>query len=62
MYYNIVEKADHLALHGICDTLERAEYHLKHRIPEYCERGFFMDKTLTPESFEIVVTNKMGLK
>lgn len=52
--YKMVEKGNRLAVHGLFDTKELAEYHLRVRIPDYCARGFFMDKTLTPESFEIV--------
>lgn len=52
--FKLVEKANPLAVHGHFDTKERAERHLSVSIPEYCARGFFMDKTLTPESFEIV--------
>jgi hypothetical protein len=54
MLYHIVEKNNPLALHAICETQERAEHWLKVKAPEYCARGFFIDKTLTPESFEIV--------
>ena len=52
--YKIVEKDNPLAVHGLFDRLDRAERHLKEEIPFYCARGYFMDKTLTPESFEIV--------
>lgn len=52
--YKIVEKANHLAVHGLYDTLERAEWGLRVRIPDYVERGFYMDKTLTKDSFEII--------
>lgn len=52
--FKIVEKQNKLAVHGLFYTRERAEHHLIHVIPEYCARGFFMDKTLTPESFVIV--------
>jgi hypothetical protein len=50
----LVEKADYLALHGIFDSLASAERHLRDTIPDYCARGFFMDKTLRPESFEVI--------
>ena len=52
--YKIVEKNNPLAVHGLFDRLDRAERHLKEKIPLHCARGYFMDKTLTPESFEIV--------
>ena len=54
MLYHIVEKNNHLALHVICETNERAEHWIKVKAPNYCANGFFMDKTLTPESFEIM--------
>jgi hypothetical protein len=53
MKYYIVEKDNPIVIHGIFDTLENAQRHLKMNIPFYCRRGFFMDKTLTPESFTI---------
>jgi hypothetical protein len=42
-----------LAIHGIFNNLESAQRHLEKTIPDHCQRGFFMDKTLTPESFTI---------
>lgn len=53
MKYKIVEKKNPLAVHALFDTLERAERHLNEVIPEYVKRGFFMDKTLTENCFEI---------
>jgi len=61
----IVEKKDRLAVHGIFDSIERAENHLKNVIPVYCEKGYYMDKTLKPNDFEIVRTTtarKIDLK
>jgi len=52
--FKIVEKANEKATHGIFDTEERAQNHLNNVIPSYCERGFFMDKTLTKDSFKII--------
>ena len=52
--FKIIEKANPLAVHCLCDTLERAQYWIDVRAPEYCLKGYFMDKTLTPESFTIV--------
>jgi hypothetical protein len=54
MQYVIVEKRNPLAVHAICDTLERAEHWIKTLAPTCCARGYFMDKTLTPDCFEIV--------
>jgi hypothetical protein len=51
--FKLVEKANPLHLHGLFETRERAERHLEVNIPEYCAKGYFMDKTLTPDSFEI---------
>lgn len=56
-YYKIVEKNNKLAVHGHFNTLERAERHLKEIIPLYCKRGYFTDKSLTPDSFEILTVN-----
>lgn len=54
MQYVIVEKTNPLAIHCICDTLERAEYWINVLAPSYCARGFFTDKTLTAQSFKII--------
>lgn len=58
----LVEKDNHLAVHGLFDSVLRAERHLANNIPEYCKRGYFMDKTLTPDSFEIIESNPKGLR
>lgn len=50
----LIEKQNPLAVHGIFDTLEHAQNHLANTIPVYVSRGYFMDKSLTAESFEIV--------
>ncbi len=52
--YKIIEKENPLAVHGLFDSKERADRHLRDVIPEYVKRGFFMDKTLTAESFKVV--------
>lgn len=54
MKYKIVEKKNPLAVHGLFDTLEQAERHLNEVMPKYVKRGFFMDKTLTENCFEIM--------
>lgn len=54
MEYAIVEKNNHLAVHSYHYSYESAEKHLRETVPSYCARGFYMDKTLTPESFEII--------
>jgi len=49
----IVEKKNPLAVHGLFYSMEQAERHLREIIPEYVRRGYFMDKTLTPDDFTI---------
>lgn len=50
----IVEKKNKLAVHGLFDNLERAKNHLENVIPIYVMKGYFMDKTLTKDDFEIL--------
>jgi hypothetical protein len=50
----IIEKDNPLAVHGIFDTEARAWEFLRETVPEYCRRGFYSDKTLTPDSFTVV--------
>lgn len=52
--YKIVEKKHPLNIHALCDTLQGAEQWLNVLAPEYCAKGYFMDKSLTPDSFKIV--------
>lgn len=52
--FKIVEKENQLAVHGLFDSRERAELHLKVTIPEYVKKGYFMDKTLKSSDFEII--------
>ena len=52
--YRIVEKQNPLAVHCLCDSLERAQHWINVKAVEYCLKGYFMDKTLTPESFMVV--------
>lgn len=52
--FKIVEKKNHLAVHGIFDSRERAEWHLRTVIPNYIALGYFMDKTLRAGDFEII--------
>ena len=53
MKFQIVEINNPLAVHGLFDSRERAERHLAVVIPEYVRKSYFMDKTLTAESFTI---------
>jgi len=52
--FRIVEKSNPLAVHALCDTLASAERWIAVKAVEYCAKGYFMDKTLTPYSFTIV--------
>ena len=52
MYY-VIEKNNSLAVHSHCYTKERAELWISEKAPEYCAKGYFMDKTLTFDSFTI---------
>lgn len=54
MQYGLVEKKNRLHLHGIFESKERAEKHLKETIPLYVARGYFMDKSLKANSFKVV--------
>ena len=54
--FKVIEKLNPLAVHCICDTLARAENWINVLAPEYCAKGFFMDKTLTHDSFTIKVS------
>lgn len=53
MKYGIYEKKNKFALHMICDTKKRAEFHLANTIPEYVKKSYYSDKTLTVDSFEV---------
>lgn len=52
--YHLVEKNNHHALHGIFHSKESAIRHLKEVIPQYLAKSYFMDKSLTADSFEII--------
>lgn len=52
--YALVEKDNRLAVHGLFATPGRARHHLRARVPDYVARGYYMDKTLTVESFAIL--------
>jgi hypothetical protein len=55
MRFLVIEKQNNLAVHAICDTLERAQHWIDRNAPEYVRKGYFMDKTLTADSFTIKV-------
>lgn len=54
MEYAIVEKKNHLAVHGIFGTRDRADAFLSGTIPIHVARGYFMDKTLRADSFDVI--------
>lgn len=60
--FKLVEINNELAVHGLFDSEERAKRHLQETIPFYVQRGYFMNKTLTAESFKIIRTNFVSLK
>lgn len=53
MPFKIVEKKNNLAVHAHCLSLASAQNWISENAVEYCKKGYFMDKTLTPDSFEI---------
>lgn len=54
MEYAIVEKENHNAVHGIFDSPRRAEAFLRETILVYVALGYYMDKTLRADSFEVI--------
>jgi len=52
--WKIVEKRNHLAVHQLHSSRESAEKSLREVIPVYVARGYYMDKTLTPDDFEVI--------
>jgi hypothetical protein len=54
MMFKVVEKQNPLAVHCIAHTLERAEHWIKVNAPLYAAKGYFMDKTLTGDSFMVI--------
>ncbi len=53
MTYKVREKNNPLAVHAHCDTRESAQRWIDVNAKEYAEKGYFMDKSLTADSFEI---------
>lgn len=53
----IVEKHNHNHLHGVFESEVRANSHLTRTIPEYVAQGFFSDKRLTADDFEVIEVN-----
>lgn len=52
--YWIIEKTNPNALHGIFSSKESAERNLREVKPRECALGYFMDKTLTADSFTVI--------
>lgn len=52
--FAIVEKRNHLAIHGLFHSRGSAERFLVETIPDYVRRSFFMDKSLTADDFEVI--------
>ena len=52
--FRLVEKANHLAVHGLFYSRATAERFLRDTVPEYVRRGYYMDKTLTADDFEVI--------
>ena len=53
MTFKVIEKQNANAVHAICDIRERAQHWINTKAPEYAAKGYFMDKTLTADSFTI---------
>jgi hypothetical protein len=51
--FYVVEKVNPLAVHAHCSTQDRAQHWIDNNAPEYVRLGYFTDKTLTADSFEI---------
>lgn len=57
--WKVIEKNNPLAVHAHCSTRESAQRWIDENASVYCARGYFMDKTLTPESFAILEPENM---
>lgn len=60
--FKIIEKKNPLAVHGLFLSRQSAEKHLREVIPVYVQRGYYMDKTLRPEDFEVVPADNRRIK
>ena len=54
MTYNVVEKKHENYIHGVFCSKDAADRFLQHKIPTYVSRGYYMDKTLTADSFKVM--------
>jgi len=50
----VVEKENHLAVHGLFYSRAEAQHHIDNIIPKYIEKSYFIDKALTIDSFEVL--------
>jgi hypothetical protein len=55
--FRLVEKSNHNRLHGLFYSKETAEKFLRETVPEYIKRGYYTDKTLTVDDFEVIEVN-----
>lgn len=62
MTFKVVEKKNHYAVHAHCLSRESAQRWIDENAVEYCAKGFFVDKSLTPDSFEIVSEDPLPLR
>lgn len=51
--FMVIEKNNPLSVHAHCSTRESAQRWIDVNAPVYCAKGYFMDKSLTPDSFTI---------
>lgn len=56
--FKVIEKSNPLHVHAVCSTLASAQRWIAESAPQYCAKGYFMDKSLTPESFTIKAEGK----
>lgn len=59
-YYRVVEKLNMHALHALCETRASAKRWVATNAVEYCRKGYFADKTLTPGDFVILAPDVKG--
>lgn len=52
--FKVVEKKNHLAVHGLFTRWVSAQRHIDEVIPEYVAKSYFMDKTLKASDFEVI--------
>jgi len=52
--FKIVEKTNHLHVHSLFYSRGAAEKFLRDTIPEYVRRGYYTNKTLTADDFEVI--------